>query len=167
MCKERGEETEKTKKFRPLFKTILWLRGKKEKQTSLILEIHCFGDTPTFPHLTQSTYEESLMDNQLNELSKDGKASGGQGKYDLRSNKRTIAPEVPEQSTRTEKPTNEVADSHRGKKHQPLSPIIQSHVPEIREIPKLTSSFNFEHEIQKIRILVPLTELIKQEGFKK
>jgi ribonuclease HI len=76
-------------------------------------------------------------------------------------------PDVPEQSIRTEKPANEVADSHRGKKHQPLSPIVQSHVPEIREIPKLTSSFNFEHEIQKIRIPVPLTELIKHEGFKK
>jgi hypothetical protein len=24
-------------------------------------EIHCFGDTPPFPHLTQSTYTESLM----------------------------------------------------------------------------------------------------------
>jgi len=29
------------------------------------------------------------------------------------------------------------------------------------------SSFNFEHEIQKIRILVPLTELIKHGEFKK
>jgi hypothetical protein len=57
--------------------------------------------------------------------------------------------------------------SHRGKKPQPLSPIVQSYVPEIREISKLTSSFNFEHEIQKIRIPVPLTELIKHEGFKK
>jgi hypothetical protein len=29
------------------------------------------------------------------------------------------------------------------------------------------SPFNFDHEIQKIRIPVPLTELIKHEGFKK
>ena len=63
--------------------------------------------------------------------------------------------------------TNEVADSSEGKKAQPLSPIVQSHVPEVREIPKLTSSFNFEHEIQKIRIPVPLSELIKHEVFKK
>jgi hypothetical protein len=61
---------------------------------------------------------------------------------------------------------DEVADSHRGKKAQPLSPIIQNHVPEIREIPKHTSSFNFEHEIQKIRIPVPFTELIKHENSK-
>jgi hypothetical protein len=38
ICKERGEETEKTRRFRPLFKTILWPRGKKEKQMSLILK---------------------------------------------------------------------------------------------------------------------------------
>jgi hypothetical protein len=77
------------------------------------------------------------MDSQLNELSKGDKASGSQGRYDLRSKKKTVAPDVPEQSTRTEKPANEVADSHRGKKHQPLSPIVQSHVPEIREIQSL------------------------------
>jgi hypothetical protein len=65
------------------------------------------------------------------------------------------------------KPADEVADSHRGKKAQPLSPIVQSHVPEIREIPKPTSSFNFEHEIQNIRIPVPLTELIKHDEFKR
>jgi hypothetical protein len=45
--------------------------------------------------------------------------------------------------------------------------MVQIHVPEVREIPKLTSSFNFEHEIQKIRIPVPLSELIKHEVFKK
>jgi hypothetical protein len=33
-------------------------------------KIHCLGDTSSFPHLPQSAYEESLMDNQLNELSK-------------------------------------------------------------------------------------------------
>jgi hypothetical protein len=78
-----------------------------------------------------------------------------------------VAHDAPEQFTRTEKPANEVANIHRGKRTQPLSPIIQSHVPEIREILKLSSSFNFEHEIQKIRIHVPLTKLIRHEGFKK
>jgi hypothetical protein len=38
LCKERGEETEKTRKFRPLFKTILSPRGKKGKHMSLILK---------------------------------------------------------------------------------------------------------------------------------
>jgi hypothetical protein len=100
-------------------------------------------------------------------LSKGDKVSGGQGRYNLRSDKKTVAPDILEQSTRTENPTNAVADSHRGKKAQPLSPTVHNHVPEIREIPKPTSSFNFKHEIQKIRIPMPLTELIKHEEFKK
>jgi hypothetical protein len=29
-------------------------------------EIHFLGDTTTSPHLTETTYEESLMNNQLN-----------------------------------------------------------------------------------------------------
>jgi hypothetical protein len=44
--------------------------------------------------------------------------------------------------------------------------MVQIHVHEVREIPKLRSSFNFEHEIQNIRIPMPLTELIKHEEFK-
>ena len=36
----------------------------------------------------------------------------------------------------------------------------------MREIPNPPSSFSFEHEIQKIRIPVPLLELVKNEDFK-
>jgi hypothetical protein len=51
-------------------------------------EIHCLGDTSSFPHLTQSAYEESLMDNQLNELSKGEKTNNNPNKYNLRSKKK-------------------------------------------------------------------------------
>jgi ribonuclease HI len=166
MHRERGRDREDQRIQAP-FQNNFVAEDEKGETDELDPEIHCFGDTPPFPHLTQSAYEESLMDGQLNELSKGDKAGGGQGRYNLRSNKRTTTPDIPEQSTRTEKPANKVADGHRGKKAQPLSPIVHDHVPEIREIPKPTSSFNFEHEIQKIRIPVPLTELIKHEEFKK
>jgi hypothetical protein len=33
-------------------------------------EIHCIGDITPFPHLTESTYEESLIKSQINELRK-------------------------------------------------------------------------------------------------
>jgi hypothetical protein len=164
--RERGRDKEKQKIQAP-FQNNFVAEGEEGEIDELDPEIHYFKDTPPFPNLTQSAYEESLINSQLNELSKGDKTSGTQGRYDLRSKKRTVAPDVPEQSIRTEKPANEVADSHRGKNHQPPSPIIQIHALKIREIPKLTSSFNFEHEIQKIKILVPLTELIKHEGFKK
>jgi hypothetical protein len=130
-------------------------------------KIHSVEVTPPFPHLTKLAYEESLMNSQLNELSKGDKAGGGRGRYNLRSDKRTVAPDVPESSTRAEKPADEVTDSHKGNKAQPLSPIIQNHAPKIKEILNLAPSFNFEHEIQKIRIPVPLTELIKHGEFKR
>jgi hypothetical protein len=40
-------------------------------------------------------------------------------------------------------------------------------VPEVKEILKPTSPFNFEHEVQKIRIPVPLSQLFKHEDFKR
>jgi uncharacterized small protein (DUF1192 family) len=40
-------------------------------------KIHSVEVAPPFPHLTKSAYEESLMDNQLNELSKGDKDGGG------------------------------------------------------------------------------------------
>jgi hypothetical protein len=69
------------------------------------------------------------MDSQLNELSKGVKASSSQSRYNLRSKKKIGAPDVPEQITRTERPANEIADNNEGKKAQPLSPMVQSHVP--------------------------------------
>jgi hypothetical protein len=48
-------------------------------------EIHCLGDTSSFPHLTQSAYEESLMENQLNEMIKGKKTSNNPNIYSLRS----------------------------------------------------------------------------------
>jgi hypothetical protein len=130
-------------------------------------KIHSLEVTSPFSYLTKSAYEESLMNSQCNELSKADKAGSGRGRYNLRSDKQKAAPDVPESSAGPQRPADEVPDNHKGKKAQPLSPIIQIHAPEIREIPKLPSSFNFEHEIQKIRIPVPLTELIKHGEFKK
>jgi hypothetical protein len=139
---------------------------RKQKQMSLSPNSLPRGHS-SFPHLTKSAYEESLMNDQLHELSRGDKAGSGRGRYNLRSDKKATTLDVPESSTRAEKPAEKTADNHRGKKAQPPSPIIQSHASEIREIPKLSSSFNSEHEIQKIRIPVPLTELIKHGEFKK
>jgi hypothetical protein len=76
-------------------------------------------------------------------------------------------PDVPEQPTRAEKPAKDVADNGKGKKVQTPSPVVKTPVPEVKEIPRPTFPFNFEHEIQKIRIPVPLSELVKHEDFKR
>jgi uncharacterized small protein (DUF1192 family) len=86
-------------------------------------KIHSVEVTPPFPHLTQSAYEESLMDGQLNELSKGDKAGGGRGRYNLRSDKRAAAPDVPEPSTRAEKPANEVAELTEVRRPNPSLPL--------------------------------------------
>jgi hypothetical protein len=45
--------------------------------------------------------------------------------------------------------------------------VAITHVPEVKEILKPTFPFNFEHEVHMIRILVPLSELVKHEYFKR
>jgi hypothetical protein len=64
-------------------------------------EIHCVDDTSPSPHLTQSAYEESLMDIQLNELSKGEKSSENQNKYNLRSKNKEGNPNTSYHPTKT------------------------------------------------------------------
>jgi hypothetical protein len=75
MQREKGRDREDQKIQAP-FQNNFMAEGEEREADELDPEIHCFGDTPPFPHLTQSAYEESLMDSQLNELSKGDKASG-------------------------------------------------------------------------------------------
>jgi hypothetical protein len=63
-------------------------------------EIHCLGDTSSSPHLTQSAYEESIMDSQLNELIKGERTSGNPNKYNLRSKKKKGKLDISDQPTR-------------------------------------------------------------------
>jgi hypothetical protein len=62
-------------------------------------EIHCLGDTYSSPHLTQSKYEESLMDSQLNELRKGERTSGNPNRYNLRSKKKEGKLDILDQPT--------------------------------------------------------------------
>jgi hypothetical protein len=66
----------------PLQNNLVTGEGEEE---DAILEIHFLGDTSSFPHLTQFSYEESLMDNQLNEMRKWEKTSIQPNRYNLRS----------------------------------------------------------------------------------
>jgi hypothetical protein len=99
-------------------------------------EIHCLGDTSPFPHLTQSAYEESLLDNQINELSKGEKANNSPNKYNLRSNKKEGKSDILDQPSRAEKPAKDAANNNKEKKTQNPSPIAKGLVPEVREIMK-------------------------------
>jgi hypothetical protein len=107
------------------------------------------------------------MNSRINELSKGEKADSGPNKYNLRSKKKEGNSDVPDPSPREEKPAKDATNKNKEKKAQNPSPIPKDPVPEVREVLKSLSSFIFEHEIQKIRIPVPLSELIKHKDFKK
>jgi hypothetical protein len=153
-------------KSKPLSKIIL-VTDEEGEEEEIDPEIHCLGDTSPFPHLTQSAYKESLMDNQINELSKGDKTNSNPNKYNLRSKKKEGKSDIPDQPPRADKPAKDATNNNKEKKTQNPSPIAKGYVPEVREIIKPPSSFNFEHEIQKIRIPVPLSELVKHEDFKR
>jgi hypothetical protein len=106
------------------------------------------------------------MDNQLNELSKGEKTNSSPNKYNLRSKKKEEKYDIPGHPIRAAKPAKDVANSSKEKRAQNPSPVAKSAVLELREILKPHFSFNFEHEIQKIRIPIPLSELVKHEDFK-
>jgi hypothetical protein len=57
----------------------------EEEEVEADPEIHCLGYTSPSPHLTQSSYEQSLMDIQINELSKGEKEKENSNRYNLRS----------------------------------------------------------------------------------
>jgi hypothetical protein len=76
-------------------------------------QIHYLGDTCSSPHLTQSAYEESLMDIQLNELRKGERINGNPNRYNLMSKKKEGKPDIFYHQTRVENPTKSVAASSK------------------------------------------------------
>jgi ribonuclease HI len=161
----RNRERDDQKIQTPLQNNLVVDEEREEEE--LDPEIHCIGDTSPFPHLTQSAYEESLIDSQINELSKGEKENSGPNKYNLQSKKKEGKSDIPDPAPRAEKPAKDATNNNKEKKAQNPSPIPKDPVPEVREVLKPPSSFSFEHEIQKIRIPVPLSELVKHEDFKK
>jgi hypothetical protein len=125
-------------------------------------EIHCLGDTSPSPNLTQSAYEESTIEIQLNELSKWDKTNETQNKYNLRSKKKDGKPSTFDHP-RKKNYAKVVASINKENMEQKIHSMIKSLVPEIKDILKSLSSFSFENEIQKIKVPVPFLELIKNE----
>jgi hypothetical protein len=90
----------------------------EEEEVEADHEIHCLGDTSPSPHLTQSSYEQSLMDIQINELRKGEKARENHGRYNLRSKKSATKTEAPNQPVQKEYPTKVVIVSNKKKDSQ-------------------------------------------------
>jgi hypothetical protein len=123
----KGTEIEMIRKSRTPLQNNLVMDDEGEEE-DLDPEIHCLGDTSSFPHLTQSTYEESLMDNQLNELSKGDKANDNPNRYNLRSKKKEGKSDVPDQPTREENPAKDVATTE-GEENTEPPPVAKGPIP--------------------------------------
>jgi hypothetical protein len=90
-------------------------------------EIHCVGDTSPSPHLTQSAYEESLMDNYLNKLSKGEKDNENQNKYNLRSKKKDVNPSTLDHTNKTKNHAKVVVSRSKDKEEQNHQTMIKTH----------------------------------------
>jgi hypothetical protein len=95
------------------------------------------------------------MNSQINELSKGEKASISPNKYNLWSKKKEGKFEIPDQPSMAKNPAKDTTNISEENRAQNSPPIAKDPVSKVREIMKPHSSFNFNHEIQNIRILVP------------
>jgi hypothetical protein len=104
------------------------------------------------------------MDSQLNELSKGERTKNNPNRYNLRSKKKEGNPDIPDHPVRTKKMAKNVV---YGVKEKEANPLVKGPILEVKEVVNPPSSFIFDHEIQNIRIPMPLLELVQREGFKK
>ena len=128
---------------------------------------NCYNVSPPSLPLTQSAYEESLINFQIHELGQGEKAGHTSNRYNLRSRKKEGDFDSQDQPLIVDRPTKDATTTTKEKKAQSVLSAAKEPVAEVREAPKPVSSFNFEHEIQKIRIPVPISELVKNEDFKR
>jgi hypothetical protein len=107
------------------------------------------------------------MNIQINELGKGEKANNTPNRCPFRSKKKEGNFDSQDQPLIVERPAKSATITTKEKKAQNTSPTAKEPVSEVRKAPKPLSSFSFEHEIQKIRIPVPLSELVKNKDFKR
>ena len=127
-------------------------------------EIHCMEDKGSTAFLTLAEYKQSLLQEKDNQEWDRGAIlqTGDQQRYNLRSNAKN-AKENPAQRAPVQ------AESQNVKQRKPAAdPVIfKAPVQEVKSFDKSSSSFSFESEVQKLKIFVPLVELVKSEVFRK
>jgi hypothetical protein len=106
------------------------------------------------------------MDSQQNELRRGEKTNHNPNRYRLRSKKKEGKLDISDHPTRAEKSVKNVADGIKEKEANPPL-VVKIPILKVKEILKSPSSFIFEHEIQNIRIHVPLSDLVEHKGFKR
>ena len=99
------------------------------EEEDLDIEIDCLEDTSPSPHLTQSSYDESLMEIQLNEMIKGNKANDIPNRYNLRSKKKYGKSYIPNHPSRPEKSAKDETKNNKENKSQNPSPVAKGPIP--------------------------------------
>jgi len=92
-------------------------------------KIHCLGESSSSPHVTQSLYEESLMDSQLNELSKGEKINDNPNRYNLRSKKKEGKNDTFDQRTKTKISAKPMAAGNKEKDGKIPQALVKNPTP--------------------------------------
>jgi hypothetical protein len=128
-----------------------------------------FNETDLYPsHLTQQEYEISQLSNMFDDDRKGEEVfqSQPQKKYDLRPRLGGPKKNVPTQNKKSDLPPKQGPNKDTGNKadqqQQPTKPVVS----EVKEVDRHVTYFNIEHELRKIKIHVPLTELMKNDPLK-
>jgi ribonuclease HI len=167
----RERKNQEDQKVLPPFQNNAVDEEEDEDDTEDDPAVH-LNDSETSPmHVTQQDYEDTLISNQFEEGDADEivQKEPKRKKYNLRSN--SNAPKV-DTPVSTKKANNPVKagiskDSPGIQIDQPVKQPAKVSTAEIKEPEKNVSSFSLEHEINKIKIFVPLLELMKTDPFRK
>jgi hypothetical protein len=128
-----------------------------------------FNETDYYTsHLTQQEYEVAQLSNQFDDqIGEEGVIQGQpKKKYDLRMRNGASKATTSDQGKQVEAPPKPNPNKGMPSKTQ-SSPLSKPLAPETKEADKPPTFFSLEHELRKIKIPVPLTELLKNEPFKK
>jgi hypothetical protein len=143
-------------------------------------DINCFGYENDSSFLTQVDYEEAHMDQEIHEASIEEfvyQKDDQQG-YNLRCKNDTPKPlptaPVKKKEVAAKQPVapikqNPISAKQQQKQSQPQvkeQAILRDPSDEVKTSGKSSYSFNFESEIHKVKIPMPLTELMKNDIFK-
>jgi len=158
---QRGEDSKEDKKVKSPFQSVVMEKEKFEEDED---EIHCMEDKGSATFFMLGEYEQYLIQEKNSQEWDRGvfQQVGDQQRYNLRSNAKNSMENPAQRAVVQTEPQN-------NKKRRPATDpiILKALVQEVKSFDKSFSSFSFESKVQKLKIFVPLVELVKSEVFRK
>jgi hypothetical protein len=167
----RERKNQDDQKVLPPFQNNAVDEQEDEDDTEYDSVVHLNDSEASPMHVTQQDYEDALIFNQFEEgdvdeiIQKEPKRK----KYNLRSGSNAPTMDTPISTKKASTPVKKgiIKESPNIQANQPLKQPAKDNTADIKELKRNVSSFSLEHEINKIKISVPLLELMKIEPFRK